>query len=103
MTHRTHIDLDFSGAERRLTELEMSQTMAQLWSELTHSPKPATIHYTHTGRISSTWPAARRDPGKSVFWRSWWAWRQWPKILNPAPADEMRAAVLWAMEDLSRG
>ena len=88
------IDLDFSDMEKRLTLMEIDNLMSAMWD----ANRPAA-----GGGRQPTYTAAGRRRGKSVLARSWWAFNNFPQIMNPEPSDAMRAAVLWAMEDLSRG
>lgn len=89
------IDLDFSDMEKRLTIMEIDSLMSAIWDA--NLPARSAVIYPPTYTSTSN----RR--GKSVFTRTWWAFNNFPQIMNPEPADAMRAAVLWAMEDLSRG
>ena len=91
----TFDDLDYSGLERRLLARDAEALLTTIWNDTRVLPSPDFFY-------SKAWTAGRRV-GKSTFRSSWWAYNNFPEILNPKPADEFRAAVLWAMEDLSRG
>lgn len=89
------VDLDFSELEKRVVAMDLYQAMSRLWDGV-KGPKPDTIYRWPAGAGTHT----RTRVGKSVFWRNWWAYHNFPKILNPEPEDALRAAVLWAIKDL---